>query len=107
MRDDSLVRQAVDCFGWKYQLKKALQEYSEALTAGLKYLESLDSNSSRDKEIALNDFIGEIADTEVVNGCLREIFGHSAIAEAKLKAEKKLLGIIEARRGSQDLRQHA
>lgn len=100
LRDDSLARQSIDCFGWKYQVHKIIQECLEAAEKGNKLEESFFNLSMRNTDEMTEAFIDELADVEIMLACAKEIFGHDRLAAARLKKEQKLRGIIDAARNS-------
>ena len=88
----SLADQAVECFGKENQIKKAVEEFSEAAAAALMKLFDVAGEGFSDANI--EKAIEEIADAEICLDQLHKIFDSHAIAKIKWQKEGRLFDKI-------------
>ena len=87
----SLADQAVECFGKENQIKKAVEEFSEAAAALMKLFDVAGEGFS---DANIEKAIEEIADAEICLDQLHKIFDSHAIAKIKWQKEGRLFDTI-------------
>lgn len=86
----TLAEQAIDCFGFENQTRKAAEECLELASSLLK----LKDLANGDIDATIETVIKEIADVKVCIEQLEKIFDSEAIAKAKKEKENRLFDTI-------------
>lgn len=94
----SLAEQAVECFGFDNQVRKAAEECLELAAALLKIADVTGGFN----DITISKAVEEIADVEICIEQLKEIFDSSVIGAVKKKKEIRLFDTIQTFRASRD-----